>query len=181
MNSESAHFFSTELEKLRLRQRQAYEQTNDLLDKLITILNQTKESLHTTTPMQIDAGAPAEAAAAALPPPSTIPPPQPILGPMMTQIQALQVPQKLSNEQKEMNAAVARVIKAIERGYPCEIPEFLFEHPPLDKTFLLQVPLCESWGEKNTSSTNHQTDYSSSSSEDRSHGSGSRVCLGSPA
>ena len=120
---------------MRLRQRQAYEQTNDLIDKLLAILTQTKASLPAAAaPMNIDAGN--SAAPSPLPPQASS---TPILAPMMQQVQALQVAQKLSNEQKDMNAAIARVVKAIERGYPNEIPEFLFEYPPMDTNLLSQV------------------------------------------
>lgn len=125
----SANAVHAELERLRLRQRQAYEQTNDLLDKLIVILSKSKASLQSSpSPMNIDSqSVPAPVA------------PAPLLAPMMQQVQQLQVAQKLSNEQKDMNAAIGRVIKAIERGYPVEMPEFLFEHPPLDPKLLAQV------------------------------------------
>lgn len=115
-----------------MRQRQAYEQTTDLIDKLIAILTATKGSIHASAPtsMEVDSGA------ATAPAPSA---PAPLLAPMMKQVQELQVAQKLSAEQKELNAAIARVVKAVERGYPVDVPDFLFEYPALNVDTLAEV------------------------------------------
>lgn len=121
-----------ELERLRLRQRQAYEQTNDIIDQLLDVLTKTKASLQA-----------AQSSAMAIDQPPTEPPAAPapalLLAPMMQQVQALQVAQKLSAEQKEMNAAIARVAKALDKAWPNALPEFLFEYPSMDPKLLAEV------------------------------------------